>query len=179
MSTRYAIMLGSNMLIGTSGVMIIEDNDKEKEFFRVREIHRVRSSGSYIVVDCDIKDPQGNREIKLAKSRPVATSKDISVKCTKEATTVERKDGSVIIKIELLNPDDQSFPKVGPPQLKPKIDEEISKLDAILRITGHFYAGSKSLMIDNEQMKIDDSIVANNLLIGTGGIKIRSNGISF
>ena len=67
----FGIDLGSNLFIGTSGIMSVETDTGLKEFFRIREIARARVFGSYIVVDCDIKDGTGQREVKLFKSRSV------------------------------------------------------------------------------------------------------------
>ena len=58
---KYGIMIGSNIFIGTSGILNLETIDGNKEFFKIRELQRIRSKGSYIVVDCDIKEPNGNR----------------------------------------------------------------------------------------------------------------------
>ena len=179
---NYGVLLGSNMMLGASGVLtVVEDDGKAKDFFRLREIDRARSEGAYIVVDCDIKDVDNNREIKLAKSKPVATSKEISVECTKVATTVVREDGSLVIKVELLSPDDESIPTLGPPKMREQINKMINELDAVIRITGSFYAGSKLLVMDNDQMKIDQSTLACNIKSGpgAGGISISSQGISF
>ena len=84
---KYAIMLGSNMFIGTNGVFTVEINGKLKEFFKVREIFRERSEGSYLTVDCDIKDSENKREVKLFKSRPVVVDKKIQIESDKKIET--------------------------------------------------------------------------------------------
>ncbi len=98
----YAVLFGSNLYVGTTGVLTVTDKDpstgqdKTTEFFRIREIDRKRSLGSYLVVDCDIKDPNGNREVKLFKSKPVAGSADVEVLNPGRAVEVRRADGSLV-----------------------------------------------------------------------------------
>ena len=58
-------MLGSDLFYGTNGVLTVQIDNKVVEFFRIREIYRVRSEGSFLAVDCDIKDKDNIREIKL------------------------------------------------------------------------------------------------------------------
>lgn len=80
---KYVIMLGSNMFVGTNGIFTVEIDGKVKEFFRIREIFRERSEGSYLTVDCDIKDLDNEREIKLYKSRHVAGDDKIELNLVK------------------------------------------------------------------------------------------------
>jgi len=47
---NYGIILGSNLLIDTQGILKVFENGKQREFFRVRELHRIRSEGSYLVL---------------------------------------------------------------------------------------------------------------------------------
>ncbi len=63
--------LAQNMFFGSNGVLNVEINSKVVEFFKIREIYKVRSEGSFLAVDCDIKDRDNIREIKLFKSKPV------------------------------------------------------------------------------------------------------------
>ncbi|NJC27640.1 hypothetical protein [Neolewinella antarctica] len=171
---KYAIMLGSNMFIGTDGVFTVEINGTLKEFFKVREIFRERSYGSFLVVDCDIKDIDNKREVKLFKSKPVAADENIQFGFNEKEISATRPDGSVIIKIEQLKDDDSTLPKSGP--IREQLKE--NPVDAILRITGNFYAGDFEVNIDNESMKIDDATVNGNLSIGTGGMQITRQGFS-
>ncbi|MEW6252429.1 MAG: hypothetical protein AB1716_17460, partial [Planctomycetota bacterium] len=99
----FAVILGRDLNVGTNGILNVETDKGNVEFFRVREIHRQRSGGSYPVVDCDVHDASGTREIKLAKSRPVARSVEIDVTTDKGLTVALRQDGSVVIKVEVLS----------------------------------------------------------------------------
>ena len=171
---KYAIMLGSNMFIGTNGVFTVEINGKLKEFFKVREIFRERSEGSYLTVDCDIKDSENKREVKLFKSRPVVVDKKIQIESDKKNLIAKRPDGSLIIKIEQIENDNPTLPKLGP------IPEQLKKnpVDAILRIIGDFYAGDFKVNIDNEKMQIGGITLSGNLNVGTGEMRITQMGFS-
>ncbi|SRX75775.1 hypothetical protein [Aequorivita antarctica] len=171
---KYAIMLGSNMFIGTNGVFTVEINGKLKEFFKVREIFRERSEGSYLAVDCDIKDFENKREVKLFKSKPVVADENIQIESDKKNLIAKRSDGSLIIKIEQIESDNPTLPKSGPiPELL-----KTNQVDAILRITGNFYAGDFKVNIDNENMNIGGVTLGGNLSVGTGGMRITQMGFS-
>lgn len=171
----YAIMLGSNMFIGTNGIMSVEVNNRSKEFFRIREIYRVRSEGSYLVVDCDIKDNDGVREVKLAKSNPVAADENVRVEGNKQYVIASRPNGSVIVKVEQIEPNDPSLPVNGP--VRNALDS--GGIDAILRITGDFFAGGNHLRITNSSMVINTNTIAGFLSIGTGGLRLVNDGFVF
>lgn len=171
----YAVIHGSDMFIGTSGILSYEIDGRLKEFFKIREIDRNRSEGSYISVDVDIKDIDGNREVKLFKSKPVVASEDVKISYTKEQTTVRRPDGSIIIDIELLRNNDPSLPSAGP--VRQALDSY--KLDAIIRITGNYMAGKHKVQSTTEKTTIGYITMGGNLAIGTGGIVLRDMGFSF
>lgn len=171
---KYAIMLGSNMFIGTNGIFTVEIDGKEKEFFKIREIYRARSKGSYLVVDCDIKDFDNKREIKLFKSKPVVADENILIESDKKKLIANRLDGSLIIKIEQIKNDNPTLPKSGPiPELLKK-----NPVDSILRITGDFYAGDFKVNINLEKMVIGGITLEGNLSVGTGGLKLTQMGFS-
>jgi len=171
---KYAIMLGSNMFIGTNGVFTVEINGKLKEFFKVREIFRKRSEGSYLVVDCDIKDSDNKREVKLFKSNPVVADENIHIESDKGNLIATRTDGSLIIKVEQIENDNPTLPKSGPiPGLL-----KTNQVDAILRITGDFYAGDFKVSMDDENMQIGGISLSGNLNVGTGGMRITQMGFS-
>ena len=169
---KYAIVFGSDMYIGTDGILTVEVDGKQSEFFRIREIFRVRSSGSYLTVDCDIKDKDNVREIKLAKSRPVVQSDKITVKYDHKVTDVKRDDGSTVIRIEQIEKEDPTLPQTGP------VHDALNKesFDAIIRITGEFYAGPYRLKVDNENLHIGGNTIGGNLSIGTGGLLLTPSG---
>jgi len=175
----YGIMLGSNLYIGTNGVLTVTDENSStgksqtKEFFRIREIDRKRSHGSYLVVDCDIKDPNGNREVKLFKSRPVAASPEIEVLNPEKAIEVRRRDGSLVIRVEELGREALNIRSSDP------IASAIEKIEAILRITGDFQAGTYRVRADKNQMQVGGIVFSGNVKIGGGGLHLSEKGIAF
>jgi hypothetical protein len=171
---KYAIVFGSDMYIGTNGILTVQIDGKLVEFFRIREIFRERSSGSYLTVDCDIKDKDNVREVKLAKSRPVVQSDIITVHYDHKETHVKRDDGSTVIRIDQIEKDDPTLPQTGP------VHDALFKesFDAIIRITGEFYAGQHKLIVDNETLKVGGITIWGNLKIGTGGLHLTDMGFS-
>lgn len=175
----YAVMLGSDLYIGTTGVLTVTDKDpstgqdKTKEFFHIHEIDRKRSLGSYPVVDCDIKDPIGDREVKLRKSRAVATSPDVEVLKPGKAIEVKRADGSLVIRVEELDRDTLGIDDSGP------VADALDEVDAILRITGNFQAGPYRVIADNSQLQVGGITFSGNVKIGGGGLHLSENKIEF
>lgn len=171
----YGIIFGSNMFIGTNGVLSYEKEGKIVEFFRIREIFRERDEGSYLAVDCDIKDADGNREIKLFKSKPVVEREGINVTVDKNETNVSRADGSVVINIRQSSVEESKLPNNGP------VVEflKANKLDAIITITGDFFINGNHIVADNDKMLIGTTTVSGNLGIGTKGLLLTDYGIAF
>lgn len=167
---KYAIVLGSDMYIGTNGILTVEIGGKMIEFFKVREIYRVRSAGSYLAIDCDIKDNENNREVKLDKSKPVVTSEKIKVHYDHKVTHVKRVDDTTVIKIEQIESSDPSLPQSGP------VSDALKResFDAIIRITGDFYAGPFRLKVDEKALKVGGVISTGNLMIRTGGLRLTA-----
>lgn len=171
---KYAIVFGSDMYIGTNGILTVEIKGKLVEFFRIRELFRVRSPGSYLAVDCDIKDQDNVREIKLSKSRPVVKPENITVHYDHKVTHLTRNDESTVLKIEQIEKDDSTLPQSGP------VGEALHKenFDAIIRITGDFFAGPFRLKVDNEALTVGGITSRGNLMIRTGGLRLTSMGFS-
>ena len=171
---KYAIVFGSDTYIGTNGILTVEVNGKMLEFFKVREIFRVRSTGSYLSIDCDIKDNENRREVKLAKSIPVVASDEISVHYDHKLTHVTRRDGSTVIKIEQIESEDPSLPRSGP--VYKALQSE--SFDAIIRITGDFYAGQYHLKVTTETLQVGGLTLSGNLKVGTGGLILTPMGFA-
>jgi len=169
---KFAVMFGSNLYVGTSGVLTYEHAAKEHEFFRIREINHVRSSGSHVVVDCDIKDADGQREVKLFKSRPVVGSSGLTVNDIEKGIEVFRADGTIVVKIEELSPNDPRLPKSN------QVTGALLEVDAILQIIGNFYAGPHLVRATESELRVGGLTMSGNLLIGTGGLKLRESGFA-
>lgn len=186
---NYLVMLGSEMFYGTTGVLTVQSGDKLVEFLRIREMYRVLSEGSYLSVDCDIKDNDNNREIKLFKNKPVVKDENVQVVFNNRETTARRKDKSLIIKIEQFElkntpllefePVKKSLSGYRSEQLE-LIKKEINKMtiDGVIKITGDFFSGSHHLIITDDYSLIDGIKTSENIIIGTRGIKLTKNGFS-
>lgn len=172
---KYAVVFGSNMFIGTTGVLSYEEEGKLKDFFNVKEIYRERSSGSYLAVDVDIKDADGSRIVKLFKSKPVVESSAIKVMYDKKRTYVTKEDETIVIEIEQLDTNDLSLPQSGP------VAEMLNsnQLDAVIRVTGNFIVGDYKVVATTENTKIGGNTFDGNLAVGTSGLVLKQTGISF
>jgi hypothetical protein len=167
---NVAVILGNNLFIGTP-VLRVEINNKLVEFLKVREIFRERSEGSYLTIDCDIKDKDNKREIKLEKSRPVARPDTVDVIFDHTLTHVTREDGSTIIKIEQIPSTNRAIAK----------EERIASLlkeknmNSVIRITGHFYAGGNEVLITNDMMRANGVTWSGCRSWASGGLRLYSN----
>ncbi len=184
---NYLVMLGSDMFYGTNGIITVQVGNRLVEFLRIREIFKVRSTGSYLAVDCDIKDSDNIGEVKLVKSKPVVQSDDITSSFDIQETVVKRKDGSIIIKVEQLDLNNIPLPGYEPVKkalsLFPNdafgfIMEDLNSIsiDAVIKITGDFYAGQYHLIIRDDNSTIDGYKTGGNLLIGTQGMELTNRG---
>ena len=170
----YAVMIGSDLFIGTTGVLTVEIEGKMVEFFRIREIFRVRSEGSYLAVDVDIKDLDGVREIKLAKNNPVAGD-GFLITHNKTETRIQRANGSTVICIEQFAPDKKLIPNLE--RIEELIQQgKIPSIDAVIRITGDFYAGKHHLKINDKETVIGGLTLGGNISVGTAGIALTNMG---
>ena len=142
--TSYAVLLGTDKLIGTNGVLSVEQDGKRLEFFRIREVFNPANAGSALAIDADIKDTDGTSEIKLAHNNPVVVGTGLRVQSTDTQLLVTREDGTVVFKAEQVEPDQSFRPAAGP--LKDFFEQ--NPVGAVIRITGNFYAGSRLVKSD-------------------------------
>ena len=187
---NYGIILGSNLLIDTQGILKVFENGKQQEFFRVRELHRIRSEGSYLVLDCDIKDYDGTREVKLFKSKPVANNPKIVVTKLDKGIKVCRDDGTTIIQVEEITVN--SLPETLARSIAHWRDEakrveslqamikQIDTIEAFLEITGNFKAGSFNIQASQNELVIGGAKLVGNIQKAGRGISLNNGGgISF
>jgi hypothetical protein len=187
---NYGIVLGSNLLIDTQGVLRVFENGKQREFFRIRGLHRIRSEGSYLVLDCDIRDSDGIREVKLFKSKPVASNPRIVVANLDKGVRVSRDDGTTIIQVEEITFD--SLPETLTRGIAHWRDEAkrveplqamIKQIDAIevfLEITGSFKAGSFDIQASRNKLVIGGAQLVGNIQKAGRGISLnKGGGVSF
>jgi len=172
---KYGVLLGSNLFIDTFGTLsYIDENQKLKQFFKVKEIWRQRSEGSYLALDVDVKDIDGNREIKLHNSKPVAEG-DVNCDRTETGITVRRDDGSLVIKVEQLDPSALIL------ENRPLIMKALKDLalDAIIKITGGFTIQGVNVTINDETIDVGGFSMSGNFVGGTkAGITLSQRGLS-
>ncbi|HEX8532479.1 MAG TPA: hypothetical protein VF646_20730, partial [Cytophagales bacterium] len=142
--TSYAVLLGAHTIIGTNGVLSLEQDGKLLEFFRVREVWSPGRTGSVLTIDANIRDTDGTSEIKLAHNNPVVLGKGIRVESSETQIVVSREDGTLIFKAEQVAPDQSFRPVAGP--LKDFFEQ--NPVGAVIHITGTFYAGSHLVKSD-------------------------------
>lgn len=149
--TSYAVLLGRDKLIGTNGVLAVEQDGKMLEFFRVREVYTPAQPGSGLAVDVHIKDTDGTSEIQLAHNNPVVMGAGLRVQSSNTGLLVTRPDGTVVFNAEQVEPDPSFRPTAGP--LKDFFEQ--NPVGAVIRITGAFYAGSHLIQSDGEDAPAD------------------------
>lgn len=188
---NYGIILGSNLLIDTQGILNVFENGKQQEFFRVRELNRIRSEGSYLVLDCDIKDSDGTREVKLFKSKPVASNPKIVVTKLDKGIKVCRDDGTTIIQVEEISINSLSETlatsiahlrnKAKKAEPLKEMIEQIDAIEAFLEITGNFSVGSLNIRASKNELVIGQSakLIGNIQKAGRGISLNDGGGISF
>lgn len=186
---NYLIMLGSNMFYGSNGVISYVNDGRLVNFFKVREIYKERSTGSYLAIDCDIRDAENKRIIKLAKNNPVTSSGGLKIHCDKQLTSVKGLSGELIIKIEQLDLvsnsliDFEPFKKVflnRPHAGRIKSHLEQIYISAALRITGHFNVGPHELLIEDDYLTVDNAgKLMGNFKSAEHGIILQQGGFSF
>lgn len=186
---NYGIVLGSNLLLDTQGVLNVLENGRQREFFRVRELQRVRSEGSYLVVDCDIKDGSGTREVKLFKSKPVAHNPTIVVETLSKGIRICRDDGTTIIQVEEITA--SGLPETLAQGIAhwrqvaqrdeacQKLIAQIDAVEAFLEITGSFRAGSVDIQAYRDRLSIGGARLVGNIQKAGRGISLQGGGVSF
>jgi hypothetical protein len=142
--TSYAVLLGSDKIVGTNGVLSVEQDGKMLEFFRVREVFSPDRPGSGLSIDADLKDTDGTSGIKLSNNNPVVMGMGLRAESTDTQVLVTREDGTVIFRAEQVEPDLSFRPAAGP--LKDFFEQ--NPVGAVIRITGRFYAGSHLIKAD-------------------------------
>lgn len=172
---NFIVSIGSNLFIGTSGLITYQDEKGvNKEFFRVREIYRARSeNSSYLTIDCDIKDEEGRREVKLFKNHPVANDDEVKIERTNTSVRVTRNDVSLVIQVVQL--EFETFIETATDFIKNNIPKELT-IDAVLDITGTFFISGHTVKATESEIIIPGGTISGNISIGTGGMYIGPNG---
>jgi hypothetical protein len=149
--TSYAVLLGNDKIIGTNGVLAVEQDGKMLEFFRVRDVCSPARPGSGLAVDAHVKDTDGTSEIRLANNNPVVMGAGLRVQSSDTQLLVTRPDGTVVFRAEQVEPDPSFRPAAGPLQ----DFFEQNPVEAVIRITGAFYAGSHLIQSEGGAVPAD------------------------
>jgi hypothetical protein len=182
------VILGSNQFLNSQGYLQVQDEagGPFREFLRVRDIDRKRSSGYYLVLDVDIKTPDGEREVKLAKTRPVAGAWDqIDIVDIDKGVEVRRRDNqSLIIKVEEVDFD--PVPKwmcrdEDKQMIRDSLAESGGVPDKAMQITGEFYAGPYLVVLTPTHATLNGNGLgaSGNLTIGGDGIRLFPGGFGW
>lgn len=176
------VIFGSNLYVQqiTADLHTVLEWENEQgsvqEVFRLRELFRERSTGSYLVIDCDLRDRDGNREVKLAKNRPVKISDELCVQqCDKDGLIILREDGTIVIQVEVLHPDSitQWFPKM-------RLRKTLEKL---IRLNGTFNVGPYTVDAQTGGIEINGQSLSGIFFVGNvnygGKMRLTPNGLSF
>ncbi len=172
--TSYAVLLGAHTIIGTNGVLSLEQDGKLLEFFRVRDVCSPGRTGSVLAIDTNIKDTDGTSEIKLANNNPVVLGKGIRVKSSETQVLVSREDGTLIFKAEQVQPDQSFRPVAGP--LKDFFEQ--NPVGAVIHITGEFYAGSHLVTPDARVTPTNARTETQNPSAAARGLRLTPFGFS-
>jgi hypothetical protein len=177
--TSYAVLLGADKLIGTNGVLSLEQDGKMLEFFRVRDVFSPGRTGSALAVDADIKDTDGTSAIKLTNNNPVVMGAGLRIQSSDTQLLVTRADGTVVFKAEQVEPDPSFRPAGGP--LKDFFEQ--NPVEAVIRITGKFYAGSHLLKSDAGPVPAvawteDTQFETQNAPVALSGLRLTPFGFS-
>ena len=89
---NYTVNLGSNIIEGCAAVLVIED----VEVFRFRE----RTGDGQLVVDFDIRDPDGEKLIVVAKNNVVFAAKGFVTQNLASESRVEDASGKVYARVK-------------------------------------------------------------------------------
>jgi hypothetical protein len=93
----YTMILGGNEIAHVDAALVLED----EEVFRVRE-----DDAGRLLIDCDLKDQQGQRIARIAKNTPVFVAEGYRAKIIpgEPSEVIRVADQQVVSRIERLGP---------------------------------------------------------------------------
>ncbi len=166
---KYAFILGSNAYIASHGVITFFEDTQEKEFLKIQSIFKpVKAGNTELSVDLHIKNTEGNA-IDLIGNK---ASNILDIDESPERLRIFNANGSTMIDVHQLEQHDYMA-------LSHHITAELGRYDpiAVIRLYGHFMVGNHRISIDNEKLFIDNESFAESVLIGRGGVQLRTDGV--
>ena len=166
---KYAFILGSNAYIASQGVVTFFEDTREKEFLRIRSVFKpVKDGNTELSIDLHIKNQSGTNIDLLANK----TSAMVSIDESPGRVKIFNPDGSTMIDVHQLDAHDYMH-------LSHHITAELERYEhiAVLRLFGQFMVGDHHVHIDNEKLHIDNESFAESVLIGNGGVQLRTHGV--
>jgi acyl CoA:acetate/3-ketoacid CoA transferase len=169
---KYAFILGSNAFITSHGAISYNDKGETKEFIKINKTVKNKSgTAGSLDVSVDIKDTDG-ASVKLTGS--IIESTGFHLEQTNDRIKLLKPDNSTIIDIHELS--DKAAAGLS--------HHIIAELDTqspitVIRLFGHFMAGSHHISIDNEKVFIDGNSYAESVHVEhhDGGIVFASEGV--
>lgn len=166
---KYAFILGSNAYIASHGVIAFFEDAQEKEFLRIQSTFKsVKAGNTELSIDLHIKNLEGYNIDLLGNKTLNSARMDESP----ERVRIFNEDGATMIDVHQLEKHDYMA-------LSHHIAAELERYDPIVvfRLFGHFMVGNHRISIDNEKLFIDNESFAESVLIGQGGVQLRTDGV--
>lgn len=167
---KYAFIIGTSAFIVPNGVISYADADRTKEIIRIRSIYHDTQPGSYLSVDANVEDAEGNT-IQIVDN-VVEINSVFTVKTERDHVKISRPDGSVVLHIHQM--DDQSAMR-----LEHYITAELTVHApvAVIRVSGEFETEGLHVLAENEKLFINDNGYATAAQAGKGGLLFTENGV--
>jgi len=166
---KYAFILGSNAYIASHGVITFFEDTQEKEFLKIQSIFKpVKEGNTELSVDLHITS-SGGYNIDMLANKAIGVS---HIDESPERLRIINADGTTMIDVHQLEKHDYMA-------LSHHITAELGRYDemAVIRLYGHFMVGNHRISIDNEKLFIDNESFAESVLIGRGGVQLRTDGV--
>jgi len=155
---KYAFIMGTCAYIVPHGVISFADHENSNEILRIKTIYHDTEPNSFLSIDLDIKDKNGNGVV-LSDNKALGTG--VSVIEERDCVKVLDTDGSIIIKVQQM--DDESALRL---QLNIVAELEVNAPIVAIRIFGDFMTHDLHIMAENEKLFINDEGYATSALAG-------------
>jgi hypothetical protein len=155
---KYAFLLGTSAYIVPNGVISYADSENLKEIIKINSLWHDSEPASFLSIDLDIRDLNGNGVI-LSNNK--ALGNGVQVIEERKSVKVLALDGSTIIKVQQL--DEESAMSL---EHNIVAELEVNSPIAVIRIFGDFMANNLHISAENEKLFINDDGYATSALAG-------------